>query len=522
MSTSSVPRRGVLRALALTVALVGGTIPATGATALAAQPETFTLTIHHLDGAGRATGEYTTNVHGLTGPRAGRSVHPHDASGTTTVELPRGRYALDSAVLDGPSAQRVDWIVQPRLDLDRDTTVTVDARTTAPVDVRPPDASADLYMGAMMMRIAHDGIAYHPNVSVRSAELRVAHLGPDAEPGSVRQWYDSYWNAGNARYYALGYHFTGARALTGLTRHPSAADLATVRVSGATRPGSTGHAAVFVTPRPGPAVGYGNTMATPGTSTFVVTPERGTWEFEYAPRDASGRTTKRYSAGDISVRAGGTTELTFDNGVFGPDLTGRPGAVREGDRISVDVPLLADGAGHVPESADGEAPVFTLHRDGVRVPAESNTPGRAGFTVPPGRASYRLTGTARLSGTPGTATRVTSEWTFMSATTGGPAALPLSAVRFSPGLGPDGTAPAGTDLRIPVTVQGAAANGRIRSLVVSASTDGGATWTRLPVAGDAVTVPGPGAGTGVSLRAELTDTEGNTLVQTTADAYRTR
>ncbi len=43
----------------------------------------------------------------------------------------------------------------------------------------------------------------------------------------------------------------------------------------------------------------------------------------------------------------------------------------------------------------------------------------------------------------------------------------------------------------------------------------------LPVHEGAVTVPNPVAGTAVSLRAELTDTDGNTLDQTLVDAYRT-
>ncbi len=43
----------------------------------------------------------------------------------------------------------------------------------------------------------------------------------------------------------------------------------------------------------------------------------------------------------------------------------------------------------------------------------------------------------------------------------------------------------------------------------------------LPVHEGAVTVPNPAAGTSVSLRAELTDTDGNTLDQTLVDAYRT-
>ncbi|WP_327259262.1 MULTISPECIES: hypothetical protein [unclassified Streptomyces] len=76
--------------------------------------------------------------------------------------------------------------------------------------------------------------------------------------------------------------------------------------------------------------------------------------------------------------------------------------------------------------------------------------------------------------------------------------------------------------RVPATVLGAAANGRTRSVAVSASVDGGTSWTRVPVERGAVTIHNPRAGTGVSLRTALTDAEGNTLTRTVIDAYRTQ
>lgn len=89
-------------------------------------------------------------------------------------------------------------------------------------------------------------------------------------------------------------------------------------------------------------------------------------------------------------------------------------------------------------------------------------------------------------------------------------------------LGPTGTAAADAVIRVPVTVQGAAAEGRVRAPDVSVSMDGGTSWSRVPVESGAVLIHNPGAGTGVSLRAELTDTRGNTLTQTIVDAYRTQ
>ncbi|MET9656926.1 serine protease [Streptomyces sp. NPDC006510] len=521
MTNSSVPRRSVLRTMALAVALVGSATPVWDTAAIAAEPATYALTITHLDRTGHKTGNYETNVTGISGPGADQAVHPYDASGTTTVRLPKGRYLLDSSLTGGDKADGTDWIVQPRLDLDRDTTITVDARTTAPVDVRPPDRSADFQRSAMIVEVTHDGTTRMANIINSTPTLRVAHLGPDAEAGSVKQWFDAYWRAETAGY-ALGQTFTGTRALTGLTRQYSAQELATLRIRGAARPGTTGTASFDLQPTAGPTVGVAETLATPGTATFLVTPQRGTWDVSYAPASGPGAAPTRYFANRIAVRAGTTTTHTFDNAVFGPDLTDRPGVERDGDKITANVPMLADGDGHVPSSPAFDTASTTLHRNGVLVGTQSGTPGRAEFTVPSAPAAYRMTSTVNRKGAAGTATRVTASWTFDSGTTTGPTPTPVSVVRFSPELSPTGTAAANTALRVPVTVQGAAANGHTRSLKVSVSTDGGVSWTRAPVDRDAVTISNPKAGTGVSLRAELTDTGGNTLTQTVIDAYRTQ
>ncbi|GAA4930929.1 serine protease [Streptomyces coeruleoprunus] len=525
MNTASVSRRNILRTLTLAVAVAGGMTPGPDATASAApldpEPGTYLLTIRHLDRTGRPTDAYRTTVTGVSGPGADQVAQPHDASGTVTVRLPEGRYMLESSLTAGGGDGGTDWIVQPRLDLDRDTTVTVDARTTAPVDVRPPASSADFLHAGMFVEVTHGDAVRLANLITSTPHLRVAHLGPDAEPGSVRQWYDAYWTTATTGY-ALGYTFTGTRALTGLTRRPSPQDLATVRIRGAARPGTTGTASVDLQPSAGPTVGVSRTLATPGAATYLVTPGRGTWDLTFTVPGAPGAADNRYTADGVAVRAGGTTTHTFDNAVFGPELTARHGVVRDGDTLTVDVPLLADGDGHVPSSPPYDTASTTLYRDGVRVATRSGMPGHAEFAVPPGRAAYRLTSTVTRQGAPGTATRVTASWTFTSATTTGPTPVPVSVVRFSPPLGPTGTAVADTVFRVPVTVRGAAADGRTHALSVSVSTDGGVSWTRLPVERGAVTIRNPRAGTGVSLRADLTDVAGNTLTQTVVDAYHTR
>ncbi|MFF7814633.1 serine protease [Streptomyces sp. NPDC007945] len=518
--------RPALPALALAAALTATafTVPP-AATGSAAGSETFTLTLRHLDRKGAPTDAYATRVVGVSG--AGESVEerPHDSSGTVTLRLPRGRYLLDSELFPLAKGAGVDWLVQPRLDLDHDTAVTLDARTTSPVDVRPPEAGARPQHAMSFVEVRHDGRTRSANLMSSADGLRVAHLGPAAEPGSVTSSFDAYW-VGERADYGLGYRFASGRSLTGFVRRPAAGDLATLTVRAADRDGTGGVGSAAILPSEGTSLGLGAELTRPGTTTFHVTPERGAWDLSYATPGTPGTPPNLYEAPDLPARAGVTTVHTFDNAVLGPSLgraTGStPGGVRDGDRIALDLPLLADGEGHAPSDPVFRSAATTLHRDGVLVGTHRGDPGRASFTVgTPDRARYRLTATA-LHGTGTREGRTTAVWAFDSAATTASTPLPLSVVRFTPPLDLDGTAPAGTELRVPVTVQGPAAGSGTRSLRVRVSVDGGRTWTETPVVNGAVVVRNPAAGGTVSFRAALTDARGNTLDQTLGNAYRTR
>ncbi|WP_407698887.1 molybdopterin-binding protein [Streptomyces acidicola] len=121
-------------------------------------------------------------------------------------------------------------------------------------------------------------------------------------------------------------------------------------------------------------------------------------------------------------------------------------------------------------------------------------------------------------------TRVRAEWTFRSGETSGdePARLPLSVIRFSPELTLSSTAKAGERFEVPFTVEGAAAGQRPAKLAFEVSYDEGATWQPTEaVDGSRLSLEHPAEAGSVSLRAELTDRDGNTLVQTIERAYST-
>ena len=80
-------------------------------------------------------------------------------------------------------------------------------------------------------------------------------------------------------------------------------------------------------------------------------------------------------------------------------------------------------------------------------------------------------------------------------------------------------APAGKMTSVPVTVQGAAANGNLRSLAVYVSYDRGGTWKKAAVQDGRITVENPSKDKSVSLRADITDKQGNKSSVSVYDAY---
>ncbi|MEU3401447.1 serine protease [Streptomyces filamentosus] len=536
LGSRAATRRTVLRGLG--AATAAGTaavcLPAAAAhaapgTAPAATPGTagtHALTLVHLGRDGAPTTAYRTLLTALSGPDAGSGREVKDSPSTVTLQVPAGRYMLDSTFSTRPVGEGDwgnDWLVRPRLDIDRDTTLVLDARVARPVDVRPPFADAVFEQAGLFAEVTYEGATGFANLMTRSLDLRVAHLGPDAERGAVRTWADSYWKR-PAGVCALGYLFRGERALTGLVRRPAPGDLATLVVRAGVPASGAGTVMGLVdfTPSPGPSPAVPLAVPFGGTGTFHFTAERGTWDLVYSvPSETEGPSNSHFVLGR-SYTPGSTTVHTFDTPVHGPALDSSPGArpvaQRTGDTLDLTVPLLADGDGHVPSAPPFTASTVTLHRNGALLATRrGETPGHASFTLPAGRASYRLTASAtRPRGS------VTATWTFTSAATATATELPLSAVRFGADLALDGTAPAHTPTRVAVTVQGAARRAGVRSLSVSVSTDGGTTWTPAPLAAGRIELTTPAPGRTVSLRAELTDRDGNTLTQTHRDAYVTR
>ncbi|MGW5678085.1 S8 family serine peptidase [Streptomyces sp. NPDC003860] len=491
--------------------------------------ESYDVTVEHIGRDGQPTLRHLTSLTGLTGPAQAKRF---DVDGPV-LRLPRGNYFLDGRVRTGNRPWPFDLISQPRLVVDRDTTVTVDARTARPVRVTVPDATATPVGASLSLSADVDGQQIRDEWHLNSFDdVRTAHLGPALPSGDrAALSFHGTWRKSPAEAYRLAFTAGGSTLPTGVTRDFQPADLATLRGEfGASTAGLYGMLESLAVLDGSSGDRFSQRLDgldLPGAYTLHVNARGVRWNLSLQQYDAQDRGAdlrtglRRYAPGKV-------TPVRMGVGVFGPGVAANPfrpaarsGLTRTGDVISGCLPMFADGPGRWGQ-APADAYATTLHRNGAPAFDGPKSLCDTPLTVPADRAEYRLSTTETRSGFTSVSTKVATEWTFVSQRTAAPVALPVSTVRFSPELASDSTAPAGATSRVPVTVEGAAADGGVRSLTVRASYDDGRTWTTAPLADGVATVTNPAAGQSVTLRAELVDTAGNTLQQTIHDAYRGR
>ncbi|MEV7004774.1 S8 family serine peptidase [Streptomyces sp. NPDC093982] len=485
--------------------------------------ESYDIRLRHLGRDGKPSSAFFSYFLGIDGPGKGRYVYVDQQNPDAAVRLSKGRWAFSSVirVSTGNQWQGGDWIAAPKFEVTGDATVTVDARTAKPLDFTVPDATATAYSAFSSFEIKGTGLGvgvWLPGFT----NVRTAHLGPEAAPGELRQQFHSTWRDGiDGSAYSLGYGFEPTTLATGYTKHAQPSELASITMDlGASVPGRTGYLAPI--PQVGSsllAIGVAP-RELPRTLRLHVNAAEAAWGYEFAQFDQAATDYDiYYSAKPVTYRPGESYRESFNVGVVGPTADAEAGVFRDGDTIQGNIPAFADGRGHHGSSRYDRA-VTTLYRSGREV-ATQNIPllGGRPFTVPADLAHYRLTTTMTRSKVATVSTRVTSTWTFHSARTEKQTALPISAIRYSPDLAPNSTAPAGAVTRIPVTVEGAAAQGNLKSLRVQISYDDGKTWKRVAVSHGEIMVRNPESGKGISFKAKATDRQGNTVTQTIHNAY---
>ncbi|WP_329316454.1 S8 family peptidase [Streptomyces sp. NBC_01262] len=493
--------------------------------------QSYTLTVKHLGRDGKPTAKYETALGGLTGLAAGTGQWIHDDSGTVTLRVPKGRYALDSSLYAG-SAENVtglDWIVRPNLSISKNTTVTVDARTAKAVSVTVPDSRATERFAETQYQLDVGGNSVANYWRLTGFKiLRVAHLGPQAKAGELHQQFMSTWAHGSTEY-NLAYGSSARTLATGFTKHAKAGELAKVSVRLGSSAGNKRGTLIFMPVTAGDVIGYGwaAEVKLPATRTVYLSTTGVKWSTAFSQISPTAAPDSEpeasYWRDDQKFKAGRTYKRSFNVGVFGPKVGGRYGLYRDGDQIWAILPLLADGASNTGISAPYDRATTTLFRNGVKVGTVPNAADEsAQFTVPGGKADYRLSTSLTRSKVATVSTKVSATWTFSSKKASTSARLPASVVRFTPALSATSTSRAGATTTVPVTVQGAGAGGNLKSLTVYVSFDGGAHWKKLTVRSGKVKVKNPKAGKGVSFKAKVTDKKGNTLTQTIVNAYRTK
>ncbi|MEU1967709.1 S8 family serine peptidase [Micromonospora sediminicola] len=503
--------------------------------------ESYDLTVTHRNRAGAPTGDYYTSLLGLDD---GSYRDVYDADGEARVRVPKGRYGVQSLLfVDGDQGwSEISMLAQPELVVHGDQRLVLDARRAKPVRTTVPQrGAAPLLIDFTAAWGFGDYYASFGLWTDRFDGLYSAQLGRSVSDkvfvGSLTsQWLEPTAPERSPYFYGLSDLFPG-RFPTGFTRHYRAADLAHV-----TSRFANGYAGLenerIVYPEPDYNMGGSAIVVpvqVPGKRVEHLSTVRTRWNFEldFGKRDPDGwlETQAVLESGPTRYRAGRDYREDWNNAPYGPSFPQprwpEQGITRTGDTIVVSLPVHSDAAGHGGGSLnDTERTV--LYRNGKLV-GESPYPGYGDFEVPPGAANYRVETSATRSFTD-LSTEVSASWTFRSKRVPGevPARLPAMAVRFTPALAVDGTAPAGRTFTVPVAVQRqpGAPSGKVAALTVDVSYDGGKTWRKAALkkqgGGWTATVRHPAGPGYVSLRASARDDAGNTVTQQIIQAYRLR
>ncbi|MGW1956695.1 S8 family peptidase [Streptomyces sp. NPDC001920] len=512
------------------VTAAGGGQSVRTAAAVQREVESYDVTVKHLDRDGKPAPEYNTALFGYAGlaTNLDHQVPPAE-SGTTTLRLPRGTYLLDAWIgkdlvtLEGG----LDWLVQPKLNVTEDITVTIDARTTKSADITVPDARAEQVLAASSYFYDPAGLGL--GVGLASfADLRMAHLGPQVASGLVQSW-NGQWTKGDDAEYDVATTAEVKKIQGNKVRHFKAGELAEVKSSlGAAAPGKTG-ALLPVGVFPDDAViSAPIEQKLPGSRTmYLSTSDKVQWTFDfeqYAGRDADGFPIidAGYTLGSPQTfKAGRRYAKTFNTAVFGPHINKEFGLFRQDNEIYGFLPLFADAHKHAGAS-DFTAVTTSLYRNGTKVGTNDDPLfGGTTFKVPAAEAEYKLTTSVKRSVKVAAAsTRIDASWTFRSKKpTGDQATLAASTVRFNARTGLDSRVEAGKKVTFPVTVVGSAAGANLRSLHVYASYDYGQTWKKLDVRNGRITVKNPAKGKGISFHAKVADKKGNKATVSIYNAY---
>lgn len=514
------------------VTATGGGQTVRTAAAVQREVESYDVTLKFLDRDGKPAKNYSADLAAVSGLGKGKFYSPYDEDGTVTTRVPKGGFILNTNIFVGDDPEKfqgADWLAQPKLDVTKNTTITLDARKAKPVDITVPDKAAKSEFASPDYTVETKDSSYGFGWFLDSyADIRTAHVGPQITDGSVTQQWDGHWTKGDKEQYDVTGGGKVKQLATGYTKHYKASEFATVKAGlGAAAKGKKGSiSAVGWMPWSNSASSIGIEQSLPGTRTLhLSTAGDVKWQLEFSqyggvdadgfPIDEAG-----YALGTHKFAAGKTYSKTVNTAVFGPRLNADFGLFREGNQVYGSLPLFADGKGNAGYSTFSAVDT-TLYRNGKKVGSNDDPLfGEKQFKVPAGDADYKLTTSVKRSVKVAAAsTRIDASWTFRSKKTSGIKQLPASTVRFNAVTGLDSKVPAGKTVSVPVTVEGAAKGSNLKSLSVYVSYDYGKTWKKLTVKKGKVSFKNPAKGKAISFHAKIADKKGNKSTISIYNAY---
>lgn len=518
-----------------------GAVIATGDQTVARTPleilnedETYELTVTTLNSTGKTQAAWLNLYH--TDRQGMQSDAPSDDAGVTRFRAPKGTYGL-TAQMTSPA--EVNIISYPRITLDRDMSVTVDARDAGPIDISVAD-DRTVTDRAGAFNVAH--VTERGGFRLQYLVLggfstgrvwRIGRSGPAPADGELAWNVHSVWastpdGAGTTQLYALGWDFPN-QLPAGLHRHVTHNQLAQVTT---TIPATAQDDRLYVLPwldvtsRPivGPAAAAIEISGTRRLHTHFTTSADGAkWRLQYNHYSPTFEP-RAILYTPFATHSTGSRRTTSALGpVWGPTnvwIGDRNDMYREQNFVQAGgLFAFGDGAGN-----RGYTPMTSYGLTMARVDKPEVIPqdayGRFLLAAEPSR--YRLTLSATRGGAFELSTRVNATWEFDSAYTAVPTPLPTSLVRFHPELDAAGAAPAGRSFTVPLAVQqyeGGSA-GRTSRITAQVSYDDGVTWLAARVNGKRMLLRHPAKAGYVSLRAQAVDTKGNIVTTTTIRAYK--
>lgn len=523
------------------------------------EDERYNVTLTHISRDGETAGEYVTYVDqmGACTVNPACYVQASGSASTTTLRLPVGDYSLGSYSFV-PGEEGTTLLMQPVLTVDRDTSVTLDARTAKPVDLTAPEPSARLFQhhvatvrnagrpqSEIMFSIGGDQpgplFTGHQGDATADPDAFLSKVaGVFADPGPGEDFMDSPYE-----YNVADYRFGTMH--DGIELHPSRDEFAKVKttVAATTTEDRTVRLTSGVqtdTGRVAPAMVFKRLQSSHvpfERSRYFLARANLRWT-TLAEQLRTGPSCSYYCVDFMQedfddsklYEPGRTYEDMWFGGVLGPRFAApriatnglaTHGVIRRGDRFDAALSLFADSTpGHL---HDYRAPAGAarLYRDGVLIADSPHRNALWAVQLPQEESKYRLESVAQAPYSD-VSTKVAATWTFRSSHVTGTAHLPVMAVRLTPALDDRNHAPADDAYPVPIAVerQPGAPNADISTLTVEASHDDGATWQEAAVQQQQekwTAFVDNQSGKPVSLRIKAADSDGNGVEQTIIRAY---